>query len=66
MPPLSSSGYEPGHVDLLRGHRNDCKSGTAKTRVWGLYPQWGSKGQRPFGGGQGAKPPEASAFSKMR
>ena len=28
--------------------------------VWGLYPQRGSKGQRPFGGGQGAKPPEAT------
>ena len=49
-----------------QGCRNESKSGTAKRGVLGVVPPVGMQGTEPLGGGQGAKPPEASAFSKMR
>ena len=46
--------------------RNDFKSGAAKRGGLGVAPPAGIEGAEPLGGGQGAKPPEGSAFSKMR
>ena len=40
------------------------KSGTGKMGVWGSPA--GIQGTEPLGGGEGEKPPEARAFSKMR
>ena len=49
-----------------QGRQNEFKSGAAKREVWGLYLLQGCKGQSPLVGVRGTKPPEGSAFSKMK
>ena len=52
-------------LSLLRGVGRNLKVVGLKGDL-GVVPPVGIKGVDPVGGGQGAKPPEASAFSKMR
>ena len=64
LAPLPPSAYEPRHMDLLRGIGTIVKVVRLKQGS-GVVPLVGFQ-VAAFGRGQGAKPPEASAFSKMR
>ena len=45
----------------IQWRRNELRSGTARTGVWGYDPQGGSKGQSPWSGGEA---PWKLAFKK--